>query len=148
MEEVKLKIKRNSRSCILISLKDGVEFPFLAYTEADDFLGQRHGYIRACLRNGNKISKLDPDTDEIEYFDIIQGPKNRTQTVTERFPDQLCWRCKNACGNCSWSRDFKPVLGWTAVETFKDGNITYSVTKCPAFKPEKIKKRSINEAYI
>ena len=148
MEEVKPKIRRNSRSCILISLKDKIEYPFLAYTEADEFLNRRHGYIRACLRNGNKISRIDEDTEEIEYFEIIQGPKNRTQTVTERFPDQICWRCKNSCGGCSWSREFIPVSGWTAVRTFKDRSWTYCITGCPEFKPEKYNVRIIDEADI
>ena len=54
----------------------------------------------------------------------------------------LCWRCKNAvpsqnCG-CSWSKEFKPVEGWTAER--KNLNIShgkaiesYAVIKCPKF---------------
>ena len=29
----------------------------------------------------------------------------------------LCWECENACGKCSWSRDFTPVEGWSAKPT-------------------------------
>ena len=50
---------------------------------------------------------------------------------------QLCWRCKNACGGCSWSRCLKPVDGWTAEPTIvRDSNgdfPSYKITKCPEF---------------
>ena len=50
---------------------------------------------------------------------------------------QLCWRCKNACGGCSWSRELKPVDGWTAEPTIvKDSNgdfPSYKIKKCPEF---------------
>ena len=50
---------------------------------------------------------------------------------------QLCWRCKNACGNCSWSRNFEPVEGWKASPYIvKDsmGDIhTYEIVECPQF---------------
>lgn len=45
------------------------------------------------------------------------------------YKDTLCWSCKNYCGGCSWSREFKPVKGWTAKET----NQGYLVLKCPKF---------------
>lgn len=56
--------------------------------------------------------------------------------------DTLCWSCKNAvpsqnCG-CNWSREFKPVEGWTAER--RDLKISrgktvesYLVVKCPKF---------------
>lgn len=50
---------------------------------------------------------------------------------------QLCWRCKNACGGCSWSAFLKPVDGWDATPVIiKDstGNISsYKIQKCPKF---------------
>ena len=50
---------------------------------------------------------------------------------------QLCWRCKNACGGCRWSRDLKPVDGWVAEPTIvKDsaGDFSsYKIYKCPEF---------------
>ena len=47
----------------------------------------------------------------------------------------LCWDCRNATEkDCEWSRDFKPVEGWVAEETFKKGaGTTYIVYKCPKF---------------
>ena len=130
------KILRNRRSCVLISYRDKVEYPFEAYSEADEFLERRHGYIRSCLRNGNRLSKLHEDG-SIEYFEIIEGPKNKKSSSNERMQDQLCWRCGNACGGCSWSREFEPVPGWIAIPTFKDRSDTYCIIKCPDFKPEK-----------
>lgn len=49
-----------------------------------------------------------------------------------------CWTCKNACGGCSWSRDFIPVEGWNAVKTqYMDcGNVvdSYFIKSCPEYK--------------
>lgn len=50
---------------------------------------------------------------------------------------QLCWLCKNATGNCSWSKSLKPVDGWGAtpvVTKDKEGSIrTYDIKSCPKF---------------
>ena len=62
----------------------------------------------------------------------------------------ICFRCKNACGGCSWSEldpdtlkpRFEPVPGWTAkkvmlnVGTNRKGRCfveTYQITGCPLF---------------
>lgn len=55
----------------------------------------------------------------------------------------LCWRCANSTNSgCSWSREFKPVRGWTAekkiqqVQTranVKRPVISYRVFDCPQF---------------
>lgn len=50
---------------------------------------------------------------------------------------QLCWRCKNACCGCSWSREQKPIDGWTAERTIvKDAKgdfSSYKIKNCPQF---------------
>lgn len=50
---------------------------------------------------------------------------------------QLCWKCKNACGGCSWSKQLEPVDGWTAEPTIiKDSMgdfLSYEIKKCPEF---------------
>lgn len=50
---------------------------------------------------------------------------------------QLCWRCKNACGGCSWSKSFIPVEGWDAdpvVIKDSEGDIdSYKIKRCPQF---------------
>ena len=43
--------------------------------------------------------------------------------------ESLCWDCKNATGNCPWSRDFSPVNGW---ETIQDEHHCM-VLSCPLF---------------
>lgn len=50
---------------------------------------------------------------------------------------QKCWTCKNACGGCSWSREFKPVDGWTAepaILVFDGEKVdTYKIKDCPEY---------------
>lgn len=50
---------------------------------------------------------------------------------------QPCWRCQNACGGCSWSKNLTPVDGWKAEQVDvkdKEGVIrTYKITFCPQF---------------
>ena len=51
-----------------------------------------------------------------------------------------CWTCKNACGGCSWSRDFEPVKGWEAEKTFHPTNgefvESYYIKSCPEYERE------------
>lgn len=52
--------------------------------------------------------------------------------------EQLCWLCKKATGQCSWSKDLTPVEGWIAKKTFvKDssngGFQSYKIISCPQF---------------
>ena len=48
----------------------------------------------------------------------------------------ICWKCANAVPDpvnnigCSWSREFKPVEGWEAIQKKN----SYNVWKCPEFK--------------
>ncbi len=56
--------------------------------------------------------------------------------------ETLCWHCKNACGDCSWSRQkHTPVKGWTAVRRDVPVNgrpeESYCVIKCPEFMPDR-----------
>lgn len=51
--------------------------------------------------------------------------------------DTLCWDCANAVPNaergCSWSRSLRPVDGWTAEWSDKNGMQSYIVRECPQF---------------
>ena len=51
--------------------------------------------------------------------------------------EQLCYRCQNACGGCSWSREFQPVEGWDAKPTIINGDgeeiPSFEIKKCPMF---------------
>ena len=50
---------------------------------------------------------------------------------------QLCWRCKKACGSCSWSKNKTPIKNWDAEPHLvkdKEGDIrSYRIKKCPEF---------------
>ena len=54
----------------------------------------------------------------------------------------LCWKCSRACGQCSWSAEFRPINGWVAIKTIikADKGLldqreidSYIVLKCPQF---------------
>lgn len=51
----------------------------------------------------------------------------------------LCIMCRNCFGNCAWSKHFKPVKGWTAVESYKkNGELNRAwIGWCPEFKPDR-----------
>lgn len=55
---------------------------------------------------------------------------------------QLCWRCKNACGGCNWSANLQPVPGWDATphrRIYRDAKLgkrvidSYVIHSCPQF---------------
>ena len=50
---------------------------------------------------------------------------------------QLCWRCKKACGGCSWSGNKTPIKNWDAephIVKDEEGDIrSYKIKKCPEF---------------
>jgi hypothetical protein len=69
----------------------------------------------------------------------------------------LCWGCQRATGGkngCSWSRGFRPVIGWDAIETkmkmqrTKGGTWekisigSYVVLRCPEFVADIPRKRN------
>ena len=63
----------------------------------------------------------------------------------------LCWICNNACGRCSWSKDYKPVEGWKAKPTkirFQDiEDDSFCVIECPEFELlESVKEGKIQRA--
>lgn len=63
-------------------------------------------------------------------------PKLKKKSASKS--ETLCWKCKNAYGNCSWSKRFKPVEGWTAVPTkvnvgYKGQTDSFLVIECPQF---------------
>lgn len=59
-------------------------------------------------------------------------------------PAQLCWNCRNAIPSpqygCPWSREFKPVKGWTAKPIIVKNPppyTSYCITGCPLYIPDK-----------
>lgn len=62
---------------------------------------------------------------------------------TQTFKQTLCWRCQNATGHCDWSKNFKPVKGWTAKETrIYDKVQSFIVISCPEFEEDKKKEET------
>lgn len=66
------------------------------------------------------------------------GGKGRTTKM------QLCWSCRNAVATaderwgCEWSRELRPVPGWTAELVQKAVmGLTWSVTRCPKYIPDR-----------
>lgn len=66
---------------------------------------------------------------------VIYYVKKNTKTN-----DTICWDCKNACGGCSWSKNFTPVEGWKITKTLIKGNFETDaviesciVHSCPEF---------------
>ena len=52
--------------------------------------------------------------------------------------EQLCWTCQKACGDCSWSRCFQPVKGWTAEKVHRKPYDSYqSKQSVPEYVPDK-----------
>lgn len=65
------------------------------------------------------------------------GKRGRTTQM------QLCWSCQNAVATadgrrgCEWSRELRPVPGWTAKLVRKAVmGLTWSVTQCPKYTPD------------
>lgn len=65
----------------------------------------------------------------------------------EQRSQQLCWTCQNAVSSettgrgCEWSRDLRPVPGWTAEMTHKAVmGLTWSITECPKYIPDQPRK--------
>lgn len=66
----------------------------------------------------------------------------------------LCWTCAKCGGLCSWSKNFTPVEGWTAIPTkiqasqymHKNNTIdSYDVYECPEFElMERLKGKKKN----
>lgn len=65
--------------------------------------------------------------------------------VSIRDKTNICFNCKKACGDCSWSEKFEPVPGWTAKKVMLNLGVThkkrrwaetYYITACPEFEPD------------
>lgn len=54
-----------------------------------------------------------------------------------KFKQTLCWDCKKAIGECSWSAILRPVEGWKATPTKRvsaNGEVhSFRVEECPEF---------------
>lgn len=87
-----------------------------------------------------KACKYEFDTYEF-CADDVKDFLEEQELDTKYAANSLCWKCKNATGFCSWSREFEPVQGWEAVKTIiknQNGILeSYEVKKCPSFEKDK-----------
>ena len=101
--------------------------------EACKKLGVSTGWLGEVLREGLTVA---------EYKKI----KSLWSFYPQRgySSEQPCWTCKNACGGCSWSRDFTPIKGWDAKPSQKTSNgvttNTYCIKSCPQYEKEPPRK--------
>jgi len=126
-----------ARFCILTNRRTGERHSFETVTEANLFLRRKPNYIRHHIYRDNMI--WDNDMKECYSAQMllprnVSPCRNRPSTSHEQ---QLCWRCKNAVGGCSWSRNFKPVEGWIATPSViivgSEKVDTYFIMKCPQY---------------
>lgn len=64
--------------------------------------------------------------------------RNVARKINNESKGQLCWKCKNATGECSWSKCFTPVKGWDAEPTIiQDSEIgeipSFKIKHCPQY---------------
>ena len=93
--------------------------------------------MSAILKKCELCGKIFPSK---TLFRKYCSKKCRLTAYEERANEmgQICWRCKNATGNCSWSRDLKPIKGWQATKSLKKDDMgqpysSYRITYCPQF---------------
>lgn len=134
----------------------GISKPDLA-----EMCGYNKGWLYQCARQNSmmhetvleklaEILGVRPKylelTDERIESGFYDGSEHNPRIKTQ----QLCWSCQNAVPNpktgrgCSWSREFKPVKGWTAklvtTRAYKNEDATtYKIRKCPEYIPDKEK---------
>jgi len=127
-----------------------------------DKSGERYGNLvlqgRTFDRHGNRLIKAWCDCGKkvvVPYNEVLKGhktscgckdikPKRKPSfyRCNTRPPEKMqpCWKCKKACGGCSWSKDFTPVNGWVETPTVKHNNEieyrSYEIHSCPEFEDD------------
>lgn len=91
---------------------------------------------RTCRQCGKSFVAFSPR----QNFCSKSCQKTNTHKKVEnqtQLSEQLCWNCAKCTGSCSWSKDFRPIEGWTATSVYRrDGgrNVhTYNIIACPEF---------------
>lgn len=66
--------------------------------------------------------------------------------------ETLCWYCKKACGDCSWSDHHEPIEGWNAKTVPFLGNTgkttTFEVDMCPEFLPDQSHDKKVGDYFL
>ena len=79
--------------------------------------------------------------EEYEKLGLSDCEKNSMKFSSYIKKEQKCWTCKHATNKykkCSWSKELKPVEGWTAEEVPPKAGVTnadgwYRVINCPLY---------------
>lgn len=90
-----------------------------------------HGKQKYC----SELCKMKAHGDkDLARKAILRELKRQTNPPKN---DTLCWKCKNACGGCSWSKNLTPVEGWKAERVYNNvysqDTVSYRVRECPEF---------------
>ena len=124
---------RNGYKCILTCERTGKQHYFKSGREASLFLGRARSYVSTCVYKGFPIRQKDTGESYIASFP--DEAKSYANPKPRRTKEQLCCTCSKAYGGCSWSRNFKPVEGWTANPTIiTHGDRTmdsFEIIECP-----------------
>lgn len=79
----------------------------------------KNGVCNSCRAKINLLNQIreiiEPKKEEAKT--AIRRIKKRKKYYSQKKHSTICWNCKKACGGCSWSRDFVPVDGWSAIPT-------------------------------
>lgn len=100
------------------------------------------------LLTAKEISKLTGKT-VVQVRNMLNCYGIKYKSLSTANDSTICWLCENFCGDCSLTKSYTPVKGWTALKTrLKDSDNriveSYCVKKCPKFKPdENIKARKL-----
>jgi YHS domain-containing protein len=142
------------RALLLIEVNTGKEHYFQNIAEAYEFLKRSKSYLNYYIYSDR--SEVVCDIDGKEYYFKVMGQGQRRDAKPERAKGpkspnglhnlsmQLCWSCARCVGFCSWSKELKPVEGWTAKCTTlhhsnaeqKFETASYYITACPLFLKE------------
>ena len=89
-------------------------------------------YIKFCEFCGKQFTSKS----DIKKYCTYRCARDMARKRQEE-NEQLCWRCKNACGGCSWSKELLPVKGWKAESTIIKDSMgdfeSYKIKRCPEF---------------
>ena len=129
----------NIREVELTNIVNGKKTVCRNIRHAESVLGRSTCYIRNRIKHNEHIVDKDGNVFRGKLLNVEFCSKPSSDGKQTR--PQLCWKCKKACGKCSWSRSFVPVAGWTAKETKIHNNqtniiSTYLIIDCPQFDEE------------
>lgn len=71
----------------------------------------------SCRQKIQMLNQIRKMVDPTDYKPNRPIKKKEKRVFSSKGHSTLCWTCEKACGRCSWSKDFLPVDGWSAIPT-------------------------------